>query len=254
MIRRRPTVEEEIADLGRRRVELNLKKQVCEVKEIMTMHPACVPKILTHLDSLGDRHKEAADAAFTTPENKGPQSRQAAAQAARSLKMKSLSHAAAAEGASVPELSDRVPSEYWTIGSLSASMMQTMCLAHLEPHSLSAANLRSLKSKSVPSATKGFLATLIEFITGRPPDFQTVGCLRYWPYLQALWHAKSLQRGRRGAELSLPPDWSIHGLYQLEVSEKSLRIYHRFPKQAKDMPGADFPSFDMPSELYIEFN
>lgn len=104
-----------------------------------------------------------------------------------------------------PERAD-IPYECATIGDLQLQLLISGLLAYIEPIALSVANLRDLFACGDDNAMKVIASQLIEYATGCAGDFQLVTPLRSWVFLRSFLRARSLQRGRRAANLQLPPD------------------------------------------------
>ena len=133
-------------------------------------------------------------------------------------------------------------------------LIGTMCLTTMEPRSLSSANLKQIKCRGKHTSTTKGLCQLVEFATGLAPDTELTGAYRYWPYLQALLVALNKQRGRRCADLFLPPDWEAEGLYALVFEAGVVYVMHRFTKQRVAVLAQKIPPMDCTDALYIVCN
>lgn len=255
MPKRKLSIDEQLADLALRQSELNQARDRAIVVRCMNKTPSCVSLLVSTLKNNGhDVTPPKPGEKTISTDTGGPKSRSRAAQQERLERLRESSHAAAQKEMQQPENNDWIPSKYWTLDSLSQTLLIDKLLSFVQPFSLSPANLRSVKERGESMTTKENLCKLLEFETGKPGDTELHGPLRYWPYLQQLLKACSAQRGSRSANLKLPADWEAFGVYTVVVDRAELCITNRFTGHRAPVPRDKIPSCEDRSELYIDWN
>ena len=223
MVKRKLCNDEALVDLARREDELCLARHRAMIHNITYADPRAVDLIIRTLRA--HNFTLTLEKPSGASSLNGAMSRSALAQAARVEKLKLTTHAAATKEMEEKDNKDWVPTKYWTLESLSVTLLISHILAPVEPQSFSRANLRSMKKYGQSASSKLGLLVLVEYTTGCDGGFELVGPLMYWPYLQSVLRVKSQQRGRRGMLLVLPADWDgKDGVYELIVEPGTVSI------------------------------
>ena len=127
----------------------------------MQRHPAAAGDVVQFLHNKG----------FTSegPVATGPKSKWATGLEAREAKKK----AARQEAVNFEKAnSERIPTKYWTVGSLSARLIETRCLQTMDPMVFLVANMSAVKRSWSKEMVHAELLRLLEFLTGIPPKLQ----------------------------------------------------------------------------------
>mmetsp|Transcript_991 Transcript_991/g.2811 ORF Transcript_991/g.2811 Transcript_991/m.2811 type:complete len:238 (-) Transcript_991:146-859(-) len=101
------------------------------------------------------------------------------------------------------------------------------------------------------------LTRIVEFATGVPGDFALQGDFRSFKTVGEYLANASRLRGRRALDLTIPPAWPDHGVYQVvgvKPDECQVTVQHKWTKQVAQVPFSSCPKFDSKEKLYIEFN
>ena len=253
MVKRKLCNDEALVDLARREDELCLARHRAMIHNITYADPRAVDLIIRTLRA--HNFTLTLEKPSGASSLNGAMSRSALAQAARVEKLKLTTHAAATKEMEEKDNKDWVPTKYWTLESLSVTLLISHVLAQVEPQAFSGANLRSMKKYGQAASSKLGLLVLVEYTTGCDGGFELVGPLRYWPYLQSVLRVKSEQRGRRGMLLVLPADWDgKDGVYGLIVEPGTVSTENPSTKKKVVIPALDLPRFDDESDLYIKDN
>ena len=253
MVKRGRDLDEEIADLGRREVEAQQRRDKALVLRAMGHYVELAPKLRRHAESIG--YDLLGAESKTVEATVAPSaSRQLTAQQKRLESLKERTHAAAAREAALPDNADWIPSKYQKLEDFSTTMLRDNILCHIEEHALSKPNLRAMKNKGGPSATKQSLLRILEYVTGCPPDFELSGAMRYWPWFLTCMCFRSKQRGRRGSSLPLPPDWDNSGLLSLSLRKGTIVAMHNIAKVEVRVPADLAPPFGAFADLRVMYN
>ena len=252
MVKRKFTDEEELIDLARRASELSLARNKATIKKVMELNPCAADLVLRTLRSHGYDLNCINEAAIAHPPASAAKSRSKVAQETRLANVKSQTHAAAIEEMKAADNQDWVPTKYWKIDSLSVVLMMTEILSKLEPHALSAPNLRNLNKRGNATTSKANLVELIEYVTGQPGDYLLVGPLRHWLYLLAVLKFNCGQRGRRGKDMTFPVDYAGNdSIYHKRTYADNNFLKNRFTQEEKVVPATDAPKFSHEDDLYF---
>ena len=131
MVKRRLCAEEELVDLARRENELSLARHRAMIRNVTDSDPRAVDLVIrtlrAHNFPLSLEIPSATSSALL------PMSRSARAQAARVEKLKQATHAAASKEMDEEDNRDWVPTKYWTLESLSVTLLISHVLAPVEP-------------------------------------------------------------------------------------------------------------------------
>eukprot|EP00971_Amphidinium_carterae_P339322 6477055-Amphidinium_carterae.2 len=149
-------------------------------------------------------------------------------------------------------ISDPIPERVLHLEEFDNRTLRDTILPHLEPASLSGANLRAVEKKS---GGKASLLKMLTFLVGLDPDYRVCGHLRSWQALLAALKERSEARGRRGREMVLPVDWNAQGLYGIEQGcQEGVRIQHRGTEVSRTIPWEEVPACGSYEELTIVQN
>ena len=255
MPKRKMTDDDILVDLARRESELALQRDKAMVKRAMENYPHCCELLVRTLRSHGFDLSLETQKSSAGSSNHLPMSRQAAAQAARLEKIKANTHATALREMEEDDNKDWVPTKYWTLDSLSVTLLVSHVLSPLEPQAFSPANLRAMKKHGQAAASRVLLVQMCEFTTGADGGFELVGPLRYWPYLQQVLSARSVQRGRRAQALILPPSWdATDGIFDLDCSGQCVILRNRYTSSCCTIPAQDLAPFQALDDFFIKDN
>jgi hypothetical protein len=146
-----------------------------------------------------------------------------------------------------------VPSKYWSVGALSATLYQDRLHA-LSPTMFSYCNMRSLKLNAAAEGVKSMLERLYEFVTGISPSFRLVQEFRCFEYLDSYAKANAEARMDRQNRLNIRAEWEIDGVYaiDLKISNKThIVVKMRHMDASKKFAAKGLGKID---DLYIEHN
>lgn len=230
--------------------ELNLKAEIKEISAILKVNPQAATGVLKHLHDIGLNSEVAACRA-------SPQSKFAAAVARRSDTRK-----AAADTPhptmqtlelSTYKASELVPAKVWTLGSFSVNDLSAKILPHIEPSSMSKANLRSIKS--TPDCTmRMHMTRLLVRATGLPEDYEVQGEERIWERLLSKLQSLNEERGRPLRDVSLPVDWAAFGAFEAQLRGPDVLVKFRATGVVAAFPGATLPPGLVLTNLEIKYN
>ena len=215
--------QEQAANLERRSRELRAKAGRKEIIECMDKNPACIEHLLSKLEALDMRSADLQEQALPEP----PMSAQARAAQQRKAKAKAGSAKEAEEentGAKVAT----VPTKYTTIASCSPSYLSEIFLEAIEPLSLSVANLKRVQLRGQTERNRDSLCRIIEAATGLPRDTPLVSKLSRVVSLQEYLRARNGSRGRRCADIPLPPAWPRDGIYDVRVTDVEIILRQKY--------------------------
>ena len=124
----------------------------------------------------------------------------------------------------------------------------------MEPVELDALSLKCMIVRGQAEQTWSALAALLEFLTDLAPEkivlpqSKTVEDIS--AFEESLKNMNSA-RGRRVTVLSLPPQWSIHGVFHMQYGkDESIEIVHRY--RGVSVPLPDAFAFEAEDDLHIE--
>jgi hypothetical protein len=146
-----------------------------------------------------------------------------------------------------------VPSKYWSVGALSATLYQDRLHA-LSPTMFSYCNMRSLKLHAAADGVRSMLERLYEFVTGIPPSFRLVQEFRCFEYMDSYAKANAEARMDRQNRLNIRADWETDGVYAIDPKNSNkthIVVKMRHMDAAKKFAAKGLGKFD---DLYIEHN
>lgn len=119
---------------------------------------------------------------------------------------------------------DKNQSHYQKLNLVEVQWLLSKC----EPAALSESNLKALMRRGQRLESLSKLLEILEFISNESPQSSITGDHRMLGNLLKHIDSKNLETGRRGRDLSLPPDWEQQGVYRLAIFGERLFIAHKF--------------------------
>ena len=251
----------------KRAVELADKEDVECVSNCLLVNPESIRHVMNKLRSMGHDLEmyrgEAGQSAVQAMQSERDEKAASAQRQGVHKRQKTLKEQQEADLASIqddfgnPVIPEKlIPLKYWHIDKMRPTYMCSEVLNHIEPISLSTANLKAkLMKKGVFEQGAVIMLEIFEMCTGYPRAYK----LRK----QMCIHEKFLEdclkqnklRGRRCATLTLPPNWNIHGLYQISQVEERIIVKQVFTLDTHDVThDAAMPEWSQLGDLYIEAN
>jgi len=172
------------------------------------------------------------------------------------------------QGASVTDLSatspssfvdtsdTTIPTKYWSMESLSSTLLATRLLPSIDPEVLTPARLRYLHAPGLKVGERHTQQLqLVGFLTGLSPEFPLTGKLRYWDSLIQLCQKHYTANGSRAKSLKLPIDFTSNGIFSLEpVQGADIVIKDDFTGETKMIKHTDLPPHQEFGDLYVDLN
>ena len=263
MPRRKMSPEEEAEVLAIRSAEVKVRLDRGRLEALLDAFPEAVPLALTHLASLGYVPPTKAEAA----ENAGAGLKRGLSGALHKLKRaKTVKDIKAEEPDAQSDQEDaaeksqeKIPSKYWKVSALSRTLIRDRLIVQgLREPALSKRNLYVLEKNGVSTeAAKDILLKIFVLATNLPYDLPLTGSLRTWRNMTQLVYERSLQYGRRGRDLEIPPDWSVQGVYKLDSSKfdaQRIVVSHNFWHVSVSVQRSSLPAVASDEQLYVDFN
>lgn len=156
-------------------------------------------------------------------------------------------------GASPTNKANETP--YHRIDACSVSFLMEHILEFCEPGTLSVPNLRRMLTRGKAQANKEVMQKLVEMVTGMSPDTALSGKLADLQNFKAYCKSCHEARGRRGRDLTLPPNWQEDGIYSIaEVRSSGVVVHHKFTGAVAMIELDKVPPFKCLQDLYINAN
>ena len=154
---------------------------------------------------------------------------------------------------------DKIPTKYWTLGSMSSSLIGQGLLSPADPVTLDRNNLKSINIRGTSEQSHTWHIEIAVFISKMKPDFKLAGKYRSWTALSELFCEAVALTGRRSRDLALPPDWPRHGIWLIQEAKAGpghILVKHRFDSEKSFIfPLAACPPHDGDEKnLFIRYN
>lgn len=195
------TDEEQATHFRRRAAELSQKAKLRVVVATMKKHPHCINEVIQCLVDLGLLQSDDDLASDTIPIKTGGESGPSGFVCSRMLAaVKRRQESLSGQIADISEMAagdaGSVPSTYYSLGSLSPSLLMTKILPVVDPRAFSCANMKVLGVNGKGKyQLRDELLQLVEFGTGLTGSYPLHGNEHKWDVLQALLRSRVLRRG-----------------------------------------------------------
>ena len=204
-------------NLQLRATEIQNRANKAEVASILQKHPCAAADTVQYLHNKG-YYAEG-------PSMELPKSKWAVGLENREKKKKAARAEAAREAALQ---ADRIPTKYWMLGALSAKLLESKVLQKIDPMVFSNPNLVALKKSWEKEAAHSEMLMLIEFLTGMGASMKLTEKLRDWATFTELMQKLHAPRCWRLSSRSLPINYDLHGIFQVEaLSDSAFRLSMR---------------------------
>ena len=200
---------ENARNLQLRAQEVQSKAHRAEVTSILQKHPMAAGDVVQFLHNKGMYSEGPASSGPKSKWQSGLETREARKRAAR---------AEASLAASVN--AEKIPTKYWTVGSLSVRLLETRCLQLVDPMVFSNGNLTNIKKSWAKDTIHAELVRLVEFLTGIPASFKLTEKYRKWQNFEDLLTKMYGERRWRLTGKALPVNFCAAGVFEIRAANE----------------------------------
>ena len=248
MASKAPKVKESRAEKARRfqrmGSDMALRDQRLKIEKLLRAKTKLIPNVVEYLVSIGEWEDGEEEEPLVTP-SKRPRVGGATSEPESELK---------AERPPEECTSTLLNKNYTCLAKLPAKHLSRW-LSLLEPVQLVPSKMKPMMVRGEPDATWTALAELLEFLTDLSPDKVVLPQSKTLADIAAFeekLQGMNQSRGKRINLITLPPQWSRHGVYYLKPNvddDESVEIVHRYRALAVSLP--DCFLFDDLDDLHI---